>query len=71
MLADVTGWEIAELESASEHNSLNFSIKLEAKKLNKGNTPELKYIIKEKQRTKFYNNIFRTISKNFQIEFTG
>ena len=71
MLADVTRWEIAELESASDHNILKDSIKLEADKLNKGNTPELKYIIKEKQRTEFYNNLFHTVSKNFQIEITG
>jgi hypothetical protein len=70
MLAGVTGWEIADVESASDHNILKFSINLEADKL-KGNTPELKYIIKEKQSTEFYNNLFHTISKNFQIEITG
>jgi len=46
MLADVTGWEIAEVESASDHNILKFNIILEADKLKKVNTPELKYIIK-------------------------
>ena len=71
MLADVTGWEIAEVESTSDHNILKFSISLEADKINKGNTPELKYIITEKQRTEFHNYLFVTISKNFQIEITG
>ena len=61
MLTDVRGWEIAEVESASDHNILKFSISLEADKLNKGNTPELKYIIKEKQSTEFHNNLFHTI----------
>jgi len=53
MLADVTGCEVAEVESASDHNILKFSINLAADKLNKGNAPEPKYIIKEKQRTEF------------------
>ena len=30
MLADVTRWEIAELESASDHNILKFIISIEA-----------------------------------------
>jgi len=46
MLADVTGWEIAEVESASDHNILQFDYDLEADKLNEGNAPYLKYIIK-------------------------
>jgi hypothetical protein len=71
MLADIAGCEIAEVESASYHNILKFSTSLEADKLNKVNTPELKYIIKEKQRTAFYTKLFYTFSKNFQIEITG
>ena len=33
MLADVTDWEIAEVESASDHNILKFGISLETEKL--------------------------------------
>jgi len=70
MLADVTGWETAEVESASDHNILKLSINLEYDKLNKGITPELNYIIKETQRTEFFY-LFHKNSKNFQIEITG
>jgi len=35
MLADVIDWESAELESASDHTILKFSIIFEADKLNK------------------------------------
>jgi len=62
MLAHVPGWDMAEVESASDHNILKCCIRLEADKLNNGNTLELKYIIKEKQSTWFYNNLFHTIS---------
>jgi len=71
MLPDVTGWENAEVESASEHNILKFIINPEADKFNEGHTPEPKYITKEKQHTEFYNNLFDAISKNFQIDTTG
>ena len=46
MLADVTGWDTAEEESASDHNILTFSINLEADKFNEGNPAEIKYTIK-------------------------
>jgi hypothetical protein len=71
MLAGVTGWKIAEEESASDHNILTFSINLEADKFNEGNSPEKKYTIKERQHKEFYINLFYSISKNFQIDNTG
>jgi hypothetical protein len=42
MLADVTGWQISEEESASDHNIITFSINLKADTCNEGNYPEIK-----------------------------
>ena len=71
MLADVTGWDTAEEESASDHNILTFSINLEADKFNEGNPAEIKYTIKARQHKEFYKNLLHSISKNFQAENAG
>jgi len=70
MLADITGWDIAEEESASDHNIITFGLKIEGDKNNERNSRETKYTINERQHKEFYKNLFHSISKNFQIEYT-
>jgi len=70
MLVDITGWDIAEEESASDHNIITFGLKIEGDKNNERNSPETKYTLKEGQHKEFYKNFFHNISKNFQIEYT-
>jgi hypothetical protein len=68
MLAVIDNWEISEEESASYHNIIKFHIKLEKDEDKTINSPGFRYIIKEQQRPAFYDNLYSTISKNFQIE---
>jgi hypothetical protein len=68
MLADIKNWQISEEESVSDHNIIKFNIKLDRDETKINNSPGLRYIIKEQQKTEFYEILYHTICKTFQIE---
>ena len=63
MLAAIENWETSEEESAPDHNTIKFHIKIEkGEKIT--NPPGFSFIIKEQQRSTFYEKLYSTISKN-------
>jgi len=58
MLADITNWDISVEESASDHNIIKFSIKLDKHITQENNFYEPRYRIKEQQLTKFYEKLY-------------
>jgi hypothetical protein len=66
MLADVTNWEISEQESASDHNTIKFSIKLDNYETKINHVPGLRDIIKKEHQSNFYVNLHIAIIKTFQ-----
>jgi len=70
MLAANENWEISEEESASDHNIIKFHIKIEKDEEKITNPPGFLFIIKEQQRSAFYEKLYSTISKEFPIERT-
>jgi len=53
MLADVKNWDISDEESASDHNIIKYSIRLDNYTSHDNNPTEPRYRIKEHQLTKF------------------
>jgi len=68
MLADIKNWDISEEESASDHNIIKFSIRLDKHTTHENNFSEPRYRIKEKQLTKFYEKLYYNFAKTFQME---
>ena len=68
MLTAIDNWEISEEERASDHNIIKIHIKLGKDEEKITRPPGFKLIIKEQKRAAFYEKIYSTISKKFQVE---
>ena len=67
MLADVKNWDISDEDSASDHNIITYSIRLDNYTSHDNNPTEPRYRIKEHQLTKFKTKL-QYITKIFQME---
>jgi hypothetical protein len=68
MLAAIENWGTADEENASDHNIITFHITIEKDEAKITNSPGFRFVVKEKQRSVFYEKIYSTISKKFYIE---
>ena len=68
MLADVKNWDISDEDSASDHNIIKYSIRLDNYTSHDNNPTEPRYRIKEHQLTKFKMKLQYNITKIFQME---
>jgi len=68
ILADIKNWDIPEKESASDHNIIKFSIRLDKHNTQENHYAEQRYRIKEHLLTKFNEKLHSNIAKAFQLE---
>jgi len=68
MLANITNCDISEEESASDHNIIKFSIRLDKHTTHENKFSEPRYRIKENQPNKFYEKLYYNIATTFQME---